>query len=165
MSFNVIAASRKISEQYNRYLKTIFDISDAEYKKLFEEQFETAEPFSKGPYLDVIDSFVKGRSIPEMIESGILSKDFRRLEDIYKKTLYLHQEYAIKKILDGKNVVVSTGTGSGSKARTDSERAAADSRISSPSGPIQTRSSGNPRSHPIAARRPAAAGSCRLTTA
>ena len=113
MSFNVIAASRKISEQYNRYLKTIFDISDAEYKKLFEEQFETAEPFSKGPYLDVIDSFVKGRSIPEMIESGILSKDFRRLEDIYKKTLYLHQEYAIKKILDGKNVVVSTGTGSG----------------------------------------------------
>ena len=113
MSFNVIAASKKISEQYNRYLKTIFDISDAEYKKLFEEQFETAEPFSKGPYLDVIDSFVKGRSIPEMIESGILSKDFRRLEDIYKKTLYLHQEYAIKKILDGKNVVVSTGTGSG----------------------------------------------------
>ena len=113
MSFNVINASAKITEQYRRYLKTIFDIAQPEYKQLFNEQLESADPFSKGPYLDVTDSFVRGQSVSQLVDNGVLSSEFKRLPDIYDKTLYLHQQKAIEKTLDGKNIVVSTGTGSG----------------------------------------------------
>lgn len=113
MSFNVIEASKKIVNQYKRYLKTIFDIADPEYKSLFLEQLEYADPFSKGPYLDVTDSFVKGKTVKELIDAKILSSDFSRLKDIYGKTLYLHQEQAVEKTANGDNIVVSTGTGSG----------------------------------------------------
>ena len=45
MSFNVIEASKRISAQYKRYLRTIFNISDPEYKQLFLDQLENADPF------------------------------------------------------------------------------------------------------------------------
>ena len=102
MSFNVINASAKITEQYRRYLKTIFDIAQPEYKQLFNEQLESADPFSKGPYLDVTDSFVRGQSVSQLVDNGVLSSEFKRLPDIYDKTLYLHQQKAIEKTLDGK---------------------------------------------------------------
>ena len=59
MAFNVIEASKKITEKYKRYLKTIFDIDNPEYKSLFIKALDGDEPFAKGPYLDVTDSFEK----------------------------------------------------------------------------------------------------------
>lgn len=113
MAFNVIEASKKITNQYKRYLRTIFDIADPEYKQQFIEQLENADPFSKGPYLDVVDSFEKGKSVKGLIEEGVLNDEFVYLNDIYQKTLYVHQEQALRKVNEGKNLVVSTGTGSG----------------------------------------------------
>ena len=113
MSFNVIDASAKIAEQYRRYLKTIFDISQPEYKELFNQALESSDPFSKGPYLDVTDSFIRGETVCQLVDNGTLSQEFKRLPDIYEKTLYLHQQRAIEKTAKGRNIVVSTGTGSG----------------------------------------------------
>lgn len=113
MSFNVIEASKHIIEKYQRYLRTIFDIKDTEYRELFLKELKDSDPFSKGPYLDVVDSFQKGRSVPQLISDGILHKDFFKIHDVYNKTLYVHQEEAVRKAAEGKNLVVSTGTGSG----------------------------------------------------
>ena len=38
MSFNILNASRNITEKYIRYLKTMFDIDDPDYKRLFEQK-------------------------------------------------------------------------------------------------------------------------------
>ena len=113
MAFNVIEASKKITEKYKRYLKTIFDIDNPEYKSLFIKALDGDEPFAKGPYLDVTDSFEKGSPVSKLIDEGILSKDFSYIENIYVKTLHWHQEEALRKSLKNKNLVVSTGTGSG----------------------------------------------------
>lgn len=113
MAFNIIEASKRITEKYTRYLKTTFDIADSEYRSLFLDELENGEPFSKGPYLDVIDSFEKGKSVPALINEGVLSKDFKFIENIYAKTLHLHQEIAVRKAAENRNLVVSTGTGSG----------------------------------------------------
>ncbi len=51
MSFNVIQASKNIARKYQRYLQTVFDISDPEYKALFKQQLNQSEPFAKGPIL------------------------------------------------------------------------------------------------------------------
>lgn len=113
MSFNVIQASKNIARKYQRYLQTVFDISDPEYKALFKQQLNQSEPFAKGPYLDVVDSFKKGHTVKELVANGTLNKGFEKINDIYEKTLYVHQEMALKRAMEGHSLVVSTGTGSG----------------------------------------------------
>lgn len=113
MSFNVIQASKNIARKYQRYLQTVFDISDPEYKALFLQQLNQSEPFAKGPYLDVVDSFKKGNTVKDLIENGVLNKGFEKIDDIYGKTLYVHQETALKRAMEGHSLIVSTGTGSG----------------------------------------------------
>lgn len=113
MSFDILTASRSITDKYIRYLKTIFDIENPDYKSLFEQKMSDATSFSKGPYLDVIDSFESGETVKRLIEEKILNEDFEFVESIYAKTLYKHQEAAVRKMNKGKNIVVSTGTGSG----------------------------------------------------
>lgn len=113
MAFNVIEASKTITRKYKRYLKTMFDIADLDYKRIFDDKLEKDNSFSKGPYLDVIDSFQKGKSVTQLIEEGVLNRDFEKIPDIYSKTLYSHQVDSLLKIKEGKNVIVSTGTGSG----------------------------------------------------
>ena len=113
MGFNIIQATNNIRDKYIRYLKTIFDIEDPTYKELFEKEINNIGSFSKGPYLDVVDSFESGMKVQDLIGEGILNKDFKYIPSIYCKTLYKHQEISIKKLSMGKNIVVSTGTGSG----------------------------------------------------
>lgn len=73
-------------------------------------------------YLDISDSFVKGKSLSSLIEEGVVSPLFTELEgDIpdgskeiqLNRTLYLHQEFAVRKADANHNLVVTTGTGSG----------------------------------------------------
>ena len=114
MAFNIIDASRKISEKYRRYLKTMFDIKDLDYKALFEKSLEDNKVFEKGPYLDVTNSFSKGKSLEDLINEGLISSEFRKIERLYKiPNLHYHQEMAIRKAINKQNLIVSTGTGSG----------------------------------------------------
>ncbi|MBR3644022.1 MAG: DEAD/DEAH box helicase, partial [Parasporobacterium sp.] len=113
MLFSPIKASREISEKYKRYLKTIFPIADRDYEKQFLAELEHREVFSKGPYLDAVDSFEKGRSLKELIACGILPQGFTKCQFPLERPLYKHQESALEKCLSGENIVVSTGTGSG----------------------------------------------------
>lgn len=113
MGFSPVIASKKIVEKYIRYLGTIFKINDKTYSKQFEQALKDTNSFAKGPFLDVTDAFVKGKSIEELIKSGVLSKDFEKIKMPLTRPLYKHQENAIISAINGKNIVVSTGTGSG----------------------------------------------------
>ena len=113
MAFLPVSASKEISEKYKRYLKTIFEINDPVYQQQFEKHLNNETQFSNGPYLDVTDSFKKGDSIEELIKKGVLPAGFRRININLTRPLYRHQQNAIEKVLRGKNLVVSTGTGSG----------------------------------------------------
>lgn len=112
MAFDVIQSFQNIAKEYKRYLKTVFDIADPDYKKMFHNALENDAYFEKGPYLDVINSFEKGESVKELINEGILDPDFLKLylKDV---TLYKHQENALRQIEKGGNAIVTTGTGSG----------------------------------------------------
>ena len=113
MAFSPVEASKHIKEKYYRYLKTSFKIGQP-YRDEFERLLETADAFAAGPYLDVTDTFKKGVSIAELMDEGLLPKSFSKIRMNLQRPLYLHQEKAIRKIaVDGKNLVVSTGTGSG----------------------------------------------------
>ena len=103
----------KITKKYKRYLKTIFRFQDPEYQKQFERLLGSDAQFANGPYLDVTDSFKKGDSIEMLISKGKLPAGFSKLDINQTRPLYLHQQISTEKALSGKNVVVSTGTGSG----------------------------------------------------
>lgn len=113
MAFLPVAASAEITKKYKRYLKTIFRFKDPEYQKQFEKMLGSDAQFANGPYLDVTDSFEKGNSIETLISKGKLPAGFSKLDINQTRPLYLHQQISTEKALSGKNVVVSTGTGSG----------------------------------------------------
>lgn len=113
MAFSPVNASRNVVEKYKRYLSTIFEINNPIYAKQFKSELNQSHAFAQGPFLDVTDAFVKGSSIAELIGSGVLPRGFSKLKMPQTRPLYMHQEEAIAKVSNGKNIVVSTGTGSG----------------------------------------------------
>ncbi len=91
MKFKPLEASKKVVEKYKRYLSTIFEISDETYSEQFRKELNAQGNFAAGPYLDVTDSFVKGRSVSEMGESNDLAKSFLKLKMPLERPLYKHQ--------------------------------------------------------------------------
>lgn len=124
--FNPAKGAKRIREDFIDYITTTLHFNDESagpgslYAK-FRENLERV--ISKGPYVDINCSFLKGKSINELIDEGVLSPEFRNLEALkpsnYKKELpldrplYLHQEKAIRILNSKKNAVITTGTGSG----------------------------------------------------
>lgn len=120
--FDPIKASDNIRNEFVSYISTSFHIADQDYSRQFTELLGSMNTISKGPFLDIGDSFESGKSLYTLIEEGELSKLFVELESgipeenkeiKIERGLYKHQEKAIRKINAGKNIVVTTGTGSG----------------------------------------------------
>ena len=120
--FNPISASKNIKEEFVGYIATSFSFADKNLRMQFRRQLENN--IDNGPWLETNDVFKSGQSISQLIDEGLLSPLYLDLEKgkdekKYKKRLpvdrplYLHQEEAIRAIVDGANVIVSTGTGSG----------------------------------------------------
>ena len=113
MGFSPVEASEHITKKYKRYLKTIFSIDNDIYNKQFHDLLSDQKSLAAGPFLDVSDSFEKGKSISELIEEGILAEGFKKINIPIERPLYRHQEEAIRKVSQNNNLIVSTGTGSG----------------------------------------------------
>ena len=120
--FSPITAADNIRDEFIGYISTLFHISDKDYAAQFAAALREEGAIAKGPYLDVSDSYKTGKSLAQMIEEGEASSLFHSLEgDIpdgekeiqINRGLYLHQERALRKTNKGKNLIVTTGTGSG----------------------------------------------------
>lgn len=117
--FDPATASKEIKEQYINYLATTFNFRDSDIQEKFKEELN--ETVAKGPFVEIKDVFEKSETMSDLIKDGILSHKFYDLESAsdsdkrlpLKRQLYRHQSEAIRKIVDGKNVVIATGTGSG----------------------------------------------------
>ena len=120
--FDPIQASNNIRDEFISYISTSFHLADREYARQFLDALGKENAVSKGPYLDISDSFKSGKSITTLIDEDQMSPLFRELEPGVPegdkeiklvRGLYSHQEKAVRKINAGKNIVVTTGTGSG----------------------------------------------------
>lgn len=110
---NAIERSQYINERYKEYLKSSFEFDNSNLQRLFEEQLKKEKLF-KGPYVDLSFPFERGHNLNYLIDNGVVSKSFRKLEDInFERPLYSHQEESIKLIKKGRSAVITTGTGSG----------------------------------------------------
>lgn len=117
--FNPAKAAEAIKKEYMGYISTTYHFRNRFIQEQFEKELDAI--ISKGPFVEIKDTFKKGATIGQLADSGVLSPLFYQLEKNKKykakmpidRSLYLHQEEAIRKIVAGENVVVSTGTGSG----------------------------------------------------
>lgn len=120
--FNPIDASQNIKDEFSGYISTSFKLADKDYARQFSEALTEEGTVAKGPYLDIGDSFKVGKSLCDLIDDGTVARSFCDLEGNIpdgekeikiERKLYLHQQKAVEKTNAGKNLVVTTGTGSG----------------------------------------------------
>lgn len=116
-SLHPLKATSLIRDNYIRYLRTSFPIQDEKIRNDFWQALDQPDFLVKGPLLEATAEFKLGRTIQQFVAEGILNERFEHLcSEVlpFNRPLYLHQDQAIEKIVaNNRNVVVTTGTGSG----------------------------------------------------
>ncbi len=106
--------AREIQDRYHGYLKTSFYFRDPELRRSFEAGLERGQ-LVKGPFLESTPVYARETTTKNLLRE-ILTADvdpgFVTSLDP-DRMLYVHQEQAIRRLVQGRNVVVATGTGSG----------------------------------------------------
>ncbi|MCC6456351.1 MAG: DEAD/DEAH box helicase, partial [Caldilineaceae bacterium] len=117
MSLDPIGMTHAIRDNYFNYLKSTFYLQDDTLRAEFDSLLRDVGRFTKGPILEATPPFVAGASLEDLIQQELLTKEFRRVNSPrlpMERKLYLHQEQAVRKAVgQSRNLVVTTGTGSG----------------------------------------------------
>ena len=116
MAIHPLETTETIRSTYINYLKTIKPFQDEKLREEFAQAIEAQDMLVKGPLLQIALPYLKDKSIHELVDEGVLSPRFEQLSSDslqYNRPLYAHQVKAIRKAVGGRNLVVSTGTGSG----------------------------------------------------
>ena len=119
--FNPILASDNIKESFVDYVTTSFDFQDETYARELRAELEKPGMVAKGPYIELSGSYRTTKSIHQLIKDGVASPLFDELEPCKEedkeipldRPLYAHQVEALERAMNRKNLVVTTGTGSG----------------------------------------------------
>lgn len=114
MLFRPAESSKNIVEFYKRYLLTTFQTNNDRYNEQLQQELNEPNAIAKGPYISLTDAFEKGKNILELIKEKELVESFAKIKQLKpERTLYKHQEEALRKANQHKNLIVTTGTGSG----------------------------------------------------
>lgn len=108
-----LAVGEQIEATYKRYLKTLLSPRDPALARAFDNEVDRSRLLTKGPLLELTPPYERGSSMAELIGAGVLHPGLQRINFPADQPLYVHQETSIRKLLDGRNLVISTGTGSG----------------------------------------------------
>jgi len=112
---DALKTSQRIDAAYRNYLRSTFEPARTDIGQEFEAAIDAAE-LTKGPFIEASAPFQSGATVRQLVEEGLLSALWKRFPpEIFPidRPLHLHQEVAIRKALAGRNLIVSTGTGSG----------------------------------------------------
>ena len=111
-----IEASRAIGESYIRYLKARYAPTDDVLRAELHEALDNRFLSTRGPFLQAASAYQKGGSLETLISDGLMHDRMRELDPEVlppDRPLYRHQEMALRKAAEGRNLVIATGTGSG----------------------------------------------------
>ena len=112
---DAMSAATRISDDYQRYLRSLIPISDPHIKAALDTELST-DALVKGPMLEATPAYLRSHSLAHLIDDHTLPTAFAELQSPHiplDRLLYQHQEEALRKARAGRNLVVATGTGSG----------------------------------------------------
>lgn len=114
---NPVVLAEHVNRQYLRYRLSRLPLKDPRLKEQARALVGKPDksPFVKGPYVSLARPWKLGKTIEELtLETPPSLHRRMHTEKIAEfPRLMLHQEQALRSVIDGRNVVVSTGTGSG----------------------------------------------------
>lgn len=106
--------TQTIHERYTNYLKTSFFFRETSLRKSFELALREEGSLLKGPYAEAGRGFVQGIHARALAQECFSGEDTELLPALIDQPLYEHQEKALRSVhVDGRNIVVATGTASG----------------------------------------------------
>lgn len=112
---DAMTVAKRVSGDYQRYLRSLISVSDERIKTALHQELRS-DSLIKGPILEVTPAYRRSKSLRDLMDEGILPQSFASLESPalpLDRLLYQHQEQALRKVRQGRNLVVATGTGSG----------------------------------------------------
>ncbi len=117
--FDPVFATEQIANSYERYIKSSITTNNPSINDAIKRAIDAvARPLVKGPIIQTLPNYKAGSSIEQLVGKGTLSttwleRDFGD-QIVQGRPLYAHQDIAIcKSVVEKRNVVVATGTGSG----------------------------------------------------
>ena len=117
MTIDPLELTQSIRRSYERYLISSFRLRDQHLRELFRDEASKFW-FTNGPILEATPPFESGCHFRELVREGLVIPEleslvYEALPYLRENALYAHQEKALRKALDGRNVVIASGTGSG----------------------------------------------------
>jgi len=117
---NPLVLRDELNQTLARYIGTAVRVSRArtpELSKALQEKLRR-ESFVKGPYLESLPDFRKGKSLLDLVDGGFMHEQWLRMVNsghdwLLNRRLHSHQETALELGRKGDNFLVATGTGSG----------------------------------------------------
>lgn len=114
MLFRPAESSKRIVDFYRNYLLTTFRTNKDYYNAQLAHELAEDGVISSGPYISMSDNYAKDRSINDLVAEGLVTPELAQLSALHPaRQLYKHQVEAICKANEGKNLIITTGTGSG----------------------------------------------------
>lgn len=113
MKRNPVEITSILQEEFSAYISSIYKVDDPVYQKQLQKQLQKENLF-KGPYVKAVLPFKRSDSLADLIKQGILPAEFSCFHSLpMERPLYLHQKKSIMKAALRRNLIVTTGTGSG----------------------------------------------------
>ena len=104
----------RIRQRYENYLKTSFFFKEQHLRASFQKALSEEGSLLKGPYPEQHRGFTKGVCTRKLAAECFPDRGIGLVPALIDGSLYAHQERAIRATyVDGRNVVVATGTASG----------------------------------------------------
>ena len=109
-----IAATEQPRENFIRHLMTAYPLRDPHLRYGLKKQLEQPGTVWQHPYLEGSQPYRAASSVSDLVGQGVLDSQMESLFQPSQRSLYEHQEKAVKTVIkDKQNIVVATGTGSG----------------------------------------------------
>ena len=81
MPINPIKMTEEVLEKYRSYLLTTFHLSDPELYEQFKQEIEKENALCKGPYIERLTRYRRGKTIGDLVREGVLSDHFSRISE------------------------------------------------------------------------------------
>jgi Lhr-like helicase len=101
---------------YRDFVRSFLLIADERAQAFVDQALEQEEHLWPEPLVQLSPSYAAGASLEELAHEGIIDRETARIfchPDGRPLHLYRHQEEAIRKVLYGESIIVTSGTGSG----------------------------------------------------
>lgn len=107
---DILSFHNKLIENYKRYIQSFLNIKDPGIDKFVESEIHNKKLWPE-PLVQFNPTFEKGRKLEKLVDEKLLHAELRNIFSGFE--LYKHQEEAIVLGANGKEFIVTSGTGSG----------------------------------------------------